>query len=193
MNTELILTKIKEFPIAVAGVVVALIAGVIFFIRGGTVPELEAEMNRAQDTLRVVSQNRNQSIGLKQDVEKLRAFISEMEAQSFDSAERAANINYFYGFEADADIRIISIGQGGAITPRTKGKAPFTELKLHAVVPVEMEAMGTFKDLLTYAHRIRIGDKLARIHSLDFTAGSALETEMTLKATFEILGEYLGK
>lgn len=193
MEAQEVIAKLKQFPIAVAGIAVALLAGIVFSFRVGVVPELEKELNDAQKKLQTITRNSSQSVGLAQDTTQLETFTTQLDERTIDSTQRSTNINYFYGFEDQSNVRITSINQGNAILPPRKGTKPFNSLRRHAIVNISLEAEGAFRDLLNFAHNIRMGQKLTRISRFNFTAGSQTDPTMRMVLIVEVFGESLGK
>jgi hypothetical protein len=159
---NLILDKLKQYPLAVAsGVLLVLFVGVLF-LRGDVVAELSAQEAELVARIRTIDGNIKNSKDLEQEVEALEAHVVSIDERLFNRQERAINTNFFYSFEDKIDILISSVSQLAVEDPALSKDGP-NELKLHSAILYDITVKGTFKEILGFIYEIHRVDPLIRV------------------------------
>ena len=108
---NLIIDKLKEYPVAVISALVFIGCAVVVFMRGDLVAELSLRETELIAQIRTVNDNVIDSRNLEQDVESLQGYVAAIDERLFNRNERSININFFYSFEDKLDIIIANVSQ----------------------------------------------------------------------------------
>ncbi len=172
MDVQFILSKIKQFPVAVGSVVLAILLLVGWYVRGRGLPEMQATMEELEKEVRLIRANADQATGLEDDLTALQELVGQIDDRLMVREERAINVQYFYNFDLEEGlVDIISVNQmavqGGGPGRGAPGQpgAPTN----YELITFSAQAQGTWDEVLQLLYRLRNGDKIMRISSFSMT------------------------
>ncbi|MFQ3223930.1 MAG: hypothetical protein ACI8Z5_000169 [Lentimonas sp.] len=165
--------KLKQYPVAVVGVIVLLLCAGIALLRSGVVDELTIQEDELQARIGTIDRNVRNSKNLEQDVAALDAYVALIDERLFNRKQRSVNTNFFYSFEDTLDILISDVNQMAAEDPSLIKGGP-NELKLYSGVSYEIRVDGSFQEILGFLYEIHNADALMRVAKCEVgVAGSA--------------------
>lgn len=167
-----IMQKLKQYPIAILGVVVLLVCVGFIFLRGGVVEELTTKEEELTGRLRTISSNVKNSKDLEKHVEMVDTYVASIDERLFSRKQRAINTDYFYSFEDDLDILISDVNQNSAEDASLIAGGP-NELKLYSAISYDVQVSGRFQDLLEFLYEIDNADALMRVAEYEVSAAMA--------------------
>jgi hypothetical protein len=169
---NLIIDKLKEYPVAVISALVFIGCAVVVFMRGDLVAELSLRETELIAQIRTVNDNVIDSRNLEQDVESLQGYVAAIDERLFNRNERSININFFYSFEDKLDIIIADVSQLTIEEPALIKGGP-NELSLYSGIVYEIRVGGTFQEILSFMYEIQQVDALMRIANFEVQAATA--------------------
>jgi len=169
---NLIIDKLKEYPVAVISALVFIGCAVVVFMRGDLVAELSLRETELIAQIRTVNDNVIDSRNLEQDVESLQGYVAAIDERLFNRNERSINTNFFYSFEDKLDIIIADVSQLTIEEPALIKGGP-NELSLYSGIVYEIRVGGTFQEILGFMYEIQQVDALMRIANFEVQAATA--------------------
>lgn len=169
---DLIIDKLKEYPVAVISALVFIGCAVVVFMRGDLVAELSLRETELIAQIRTVNDNVIDSRNLEQDVESLQGYVAAIDERLFNRNERSINTNFFYSFEDKLDIIIADVSQLTIEEPALIKGGP-NELSLYSGIVYEIRVGGTFQEILGFMYEIQQVDALMRIANFEVQAATA--------------------
>jgi hypothetical protein len=169
---NLIIDKLKEYPVAVISALVFIGCAVVVFMRGDLVAELSLRETELIAQIRTVNDNVIDSRNLEQDVESLQGYVVAIDERLFNRNERSINTNFFYSFEDKLDIIIADVSQLTIEEPALIKGGP-NELSLYSGIVYEIRVGGTFQEILSFMYEIQQVDALMRIANFEVQAATA--------------------
>lgn len=169
---NLIIDKLKEYPVAVISALVFIGCAVVVFMRGDLVAELSLRETELIAQIRTVNDNVIDSRNLEQDVESLQGYVVAIDERLFNRNERSINTNFFYSFEDKLDIIIADVSQLTIEEPALIKGGP-NELSLYSGIVYEIRVGGTFQEILGFMYEIQQVDALMRIANFEVQAATA--------------------
>lgn len=167
---NLIIERLRQYPVAVLGAVVLLIFAGITFLRGDVVNELSAKETELVARIRTINDNVKNSKNLEQDVESLQGYVAVIDERLFSRDERSINTNFFYSFEDKLDILISDVSQLSTEDPALAKGGP-NELSLYSAIVYEVTVSGTFQEIIGFMYEIQKVDTLMRIANFQVDVG----------------------
>ncbi len=189
MNTQFIIAKIKQYPIAVGGGLVILILAVGIFLRKGKVPELEGELVTIEEQWKAIDFNNRQSTSFAEHMEKISAYGDEIQTRLMVREDKAINQQYFYGLEEDTGIAMNLLSQSDTLPPASPlpGKP---NLSLYSPIEFSVGVSGTFNQVLDFLNQLEHGNYFTRIEG--FSCGNVQGPDMDsvqVSLKMDILGK----
>ena len=108
---NVIIDKLRDYPIAVVGALVFIVCVAVVFVRGDVVPELSVQETELIARLRTINDNVIDSKDLEQDAESLLSYVASIDERLFNRNERSINTAFFYSYEDKLDIIISNVSQ----------------------------------------------------------------------------------
>ncbi len=192
MNTQDLIAKLKPYPIAVAALALALVAGVFFYFRMMSLEEqsrrhesLTTEWKKMEDN---VFKN---SVNLETHLESVKSITQDAERRLIIPSELARNYQYFYRLEASTGVEIISLQQQPAAPEKpapkgsSKAKAPDP---LFSKTGYTMTVSGAYNDLLTFFHVLQHGESFYQLKNFTLQpVKEANERRLSVTLNFDLL------
>ena len=170
---NLIIDKLRDYPIAVVGALVFIVCVAVVFVRGDVVPELSVQETELIARLRTINDNVIDSKDLEQDAESLLSYVASIDERLFNRNERSINTAFFYSYEDKLDIIISNVSQLTDEDPALIEGGP-NELSLHSGIVYEIRVDGTFQEILEFMYEIQQADALMRIANFEVYASTAV-------------------
>ena len=170
---NLIIDKLRDYPIAVVGALVFIVCVAVVFVRGDVVPELSVQETELIARLRTINDNVIDSKDLEQDAESLLSYVASIDERLFNRNERSINTAFFYSYEDKLDIIISNVSQLTDEDPALIKDGP-NELSLHSGIVYEIRVDGTFQEILEFMYEIQQADALMRIANFEVYASTAV-------------------
>ncbi len=189
MNTQELIAKIKQYPIVVGGVILSLILVGAYFTRSGGASALDAKINDMENQLKRFTVNFENSTNLEPQLEEMKTLSAELNERTMDGLQRGLNLDYFYQFERDSNLRIINVAQqeGADTTGETVGKP---KLERFDSIGFIVTAEGKYEDLLSFLYELQHDQYFVRIDSFSAQmASDALQDNIRVELRLEILGK----
>ncbi|WP_269525614.1 GspMb/PilO family protein [Coraliomargarita parva] len=188
MKPKDIIDLIKQYPLAVVCVIVALISAVTYYLRGDILGELTTTETELTSRLRVIDENSKNSKGLEADAKSLEEKVELIESRLFQQDERAINTNFFYSFEDDVDVVISNVNQLPGEDPVFAPKGPHA-LKLHGTLVYEITVNGSFPQLAKLLYALNAADPFIRVSDLQMAQSGKSLTQLDAKIRVVVLAE----
>ncbi len=170
---NVIIDKLRDYPIAVVGALVFIVCVAVVFVRGDVVPELSVQETELIARLRTINDNVIDSKDLEQDAESLLSYVASIDERLFNRNERSINTAFFYSYEDKLDIIISNVSQLTDEDPALIEGGP-NELSLHSGIVYEIRVDGTFQEILEFMYEIQQADALMRIANFEVYASTAV-------------------
>ena len=170
---NVIIDKLRDYPIAVVGALVFIVCVAVVFVRGDVVPELSVQETELIARLRTINDNVIDSKDLEQDAESLLSYVASIDERLFNRNERSINTAFFYTYEDKLDIIISNVSQLTDEDPALIKGGP-NELSLHSGIVYEIRVDGTFQEILEFMYEIQQADALMRIANFEVYASTAV-------------------
>jgi len=188
---NLIIDKLRDYPIAVIGALVFVGCVAVVFVRGDVVADLSVQETELIARIQTINKNVIASKNLEQDVESLLGYVATIDARLFNRNERSINTAFFYSFENKLDIIISNVSQLTDEDPALIKGGP-NELSLHSGIVYEIRVDGTFQEILGFMYEIQKADALMRITNFEVyvsTAQGAAPGTLSAKLRIVVLAE----
>ena len=190
MNPQVILAKIKQYPIAVGGVVFILVIGAAFFLRKSKTPELDGQRAKLESRWNAIQKNTGQSSGIAEDMEKVSDYSTEVISRLMVRDAKALNQQYFYGLEEQTGLTLSLLSQSNAPPPPrpAPGKPNIT---LYSPIEFSVNVEGTFSEVLDFLYRVEHGKYFTRIEgfSTSSSGDSDDDDQIQISLKMDILGQ----
>lgn len=175
--------NIKKHPIGVVCGLIALACGVVLYLHSGDIALSQAENEaRTAEANKMITNVRN-SANLAEQVAEMQALSKELDSRLMRAGQLAVNLQYFYKLEAENEIKLVDVRQGGV---NRAGKMQYVSVQFSLTVT------GTFPQLVNFLNRLQAGRHFCRINSATFnkSGGDADPAgSMNLSLNLDILGQ----
>ena len=188
---NLIIDKLRDYPIAVIGALVFVGCVSVVFVRGVVVAGLSVQETELIARIQTINKNVIASKNLEQDVESLLGYVATIDERLFNRNERSINTAFFYSFENKLDIIISNVSQLTDEDPALIEGGP-NEVSLHSGIAYEVRVDGTFQEILGFMYEIQKADALMRITNFEVyvsTAQGAAPGTLSAKLRIVVLAE----
>ncbi len=170
-----ILTKLRQYPVAIAALGFAAIIAVTITVRSSTLSELEHALEDREREWSRVSNNLKRARDLEAHLEQITEANEAVGKRLMDPSEVAINHDYFYQLERAAGVRLTTLNQGGVVPTRGSNIAGIEEFKQYQLVGYTIALEGEFTNVVAFLNQLRNGHYFARISA--FTANRARQAE----------------
>lgn len=189
MNTQDLIAKVKQYPVFVGGAVLCLILIGVYTMRSGQVSGIESEEQDLSNQLKRYQINFSNSTNLEEHLEEIKALSENLKERTMDSLQRGQNLDYFYQFERESDLRVVSVVQEelADVTGGTEGLPKLDRFNsIGFIVAVE----GKYPDLMAFLYKLQHDRYFIRVDS--FSAQQALDAaqnSIRMELRLQILGK----
>jgi len=180
-GTDLI-TLLKKHPIGVACGLIALVCGVVLYLRADAIDATKQQLDEITKQSEVMVSNVRNSAGLALQVETIRQATKQLESRLVKANQLATNLQYFYRLESDTGVKLTDVRQNQ--TGRAGGG-------LFVGIPYVVTLQGTFKQVLEFLQRVESGKHLSKYSSISFNKAAGTDANsglLSVSMNIELLG-----
>jgi hypothetical protein len=179
MNSADLVTFLKKHPISVVCGLIAVICGVLLYLRSGNIAASQAELEASSAQASRMIANVRSANGLAEHVTEMQAFSKEVEGRLMKASQLAVNLQYFYKLETENEVKLVEVRQGGTLNRRSQ----------YAGIPFTVTIQGTYTHVMNFLNRVQDGRHFCRINSAVFTKVGGTASDMNLNLNLELLGQ----
>ncbi len=188
MNKELVIAKLKQYPVVVVcGVLV--IAGLIAsYLRLDILPSLVEQQEDLDRRWNVMRENDVAAVGLPEQIERIEEFLENVDERLLSPTDIAGNYRSFYQVEFNSGVNITNLVQGN---PSAAGDGVFKpRLEHFTSIPYRVTLEGRFDQVLQFTHELEYGELLVRVDSFELLPAGGRDSRadrVRLNLTMEVL------
>jgi hypothetical protein len=195
MNSQLIITKCKSYPIAAVSVVVTIILILVINLRGMGHAELQNRYDEAnRGWIRMEENLFKNSVNLETHLETAETITQDVRERLIRPSQLAQNYQYFYRLESSTGVKINNLQQQPS-APRPPAEngarrgAPAPE-PLFSQVGYTMSLTGSFNGVLNFLHALENGPHFYQLKNFTLQRGGEADTrEISVTMIFDLLGQ----
>jgi hypothetical protein len=180
MNSADLVAFLKKHPIGVVCGLIAIICGVVLYLRSGNIAASQAELEASSAQAARMASNVKNASGLPEQVAEMQAFTKEVDGRLMKAGQLAVNLQYFYKLETENEVKLIGDPRQGSVG-RAKGQ--------YTGVPFAVTVQGPFPNVMNFLNRVQNGRHFCHISSATFTKVGGTTGEMNLSLNLELLGQ----
>jgi len=189
MNLELILSRLRQYPVATGASLLALILAVTAYLRMDAVPQLMRSEGDLSTEVATMDRNVTQAVSLPEHAERIRSAVVAINERLMEQDQKAINYQYLYDLERESRVRITGMAQNDVITD-ARQRAGRPNPSLFIGVPFNVTVQGPFGAVMEFLHRLETGRRFARIDVFSLaSAPGDTPDNVALTLQFEILGK----
>lgn len=185
MNIQVIIAKIKQYPVAVGAVVLAVVLLAVLYMRSGEIPEMEARQQSLSSEVETYEKNETAAVELDSHLEQLNSLTSKIDNRLMDRSRLTGNVAYFYNFEEEGKLDIESVNQV-PLGNMSRAQEREAAKRIYDEIDFTIQVEGTFERLIQFVHDLRMGEKIVRVEDIGISPVSGNQTSPRLRATFSI-------
>lgn len=193
MNTEQLIAKLKQYPIAVIGGIAAVVFAVVIYFTMGAPDSLRQEDAKLESQWATMDRNRTMAINLDTELAQAKKVVEAVKGKLISIQNKTANYQHFYQLEVASGATIINVFQEDV--PRAADPAKPSPT-LYNVVVVRLELQGTLEQVATFFEKLYSGDRVLRVDNYTLTSGTGERGQATtsgnlvrITSTIELLAE----
>jgi len=179
MNSEQLLAKLKQYPLAVGCVLVIIVMLVLSFLRGDRISALQAEADQLQAQDEVIDANAKNAHELPKNLETLQEIAENIDSRVIDPEANTDNYRYFLGMAEAANVQLVDPSTGKVSQPK--------DMKVYPLVNIPLQVTGEFKNVLKFVYLLRTGNYIIRIDRMLLTpregGGNVYRVSLNLETT----------
>lgn len=164
--------KLKEYPLAIVCGLVILVCIALHFIRGGVIDSFQTREFELNGRLRLIEKNKLHSQGIAEELEHLEATLEPMDERLFMRDQSALNTNFFYAYEDELDVTVISVSQLAGLEPLTSKGGPY-ELKEHSAIMFEVTVEAAYSGILSFLDKMNADQPFMRVAELQLSESNS--------------------
>jgi Tfp pilus assembly protein PilO len=188
MNTQNIKAAVLKHRVASVSIVVAVVLAGVWFLRHGTLGEVESRLDTERQQSQRLTANVSNAALLEEHLKAIQDAQKAIESRLVSPAILGDNQAYFYKIGTEAGIKFLDLRQNLV----TAGKAPKTT---GSYVPVSftVSLRGSYANILAFLRHLENGSAFSRIVSGTVSPASQGDEknkveEINLNLTVELLG-----
>ncbi|WP_309385536.1 hypothetical protein [Cerasicoccus frondis] len=163
MNSQQILTKLKQYPLAAICVLIVIVMLALTYLRSSNLPNLNAEYDTLQEEADIISRNSSNAVDLAANLDELNKLVANVDSRLIDADSITANYRYFLAMGERSKIRYANDPPAASYSApaslKTYASAEFTSVSIQ----------GSYENVLNYLYELRTGDYLMRVNSLSIS------------------------
>lgn len=177
-----LITQIKEYPVALTGIAIALVLAVLILLNGNRLPELEQEEAELISQLKRMERNAVNAVHLDQQLAEARQLVGAIDDRLMNLQDRTVNFRHFLALEEQFGV-VLSDPRLATDLPGRSGSAHYGSIHYRIAI------RGLLNNCLGFVEKLRTGLYLVRIHSLELTAGGVGD-EVVMQVDFRVMGKH---
>lgn len=197
MNTQDLIAKAKQYPIASVALGLSLLLAAFFYIRGMSHSEDLARRDKANAEWQTIEENvLKNSVNLETHLEMAQRLSQDVKGRLIQPTELAQNYQYFYRLEATTGVKINSLQQQPPPPPAPAAAAPAGgERKSPAPPPLfskvgyTLSVSGQFHQVLHFLHALENGEHFYHLNTFSIQRAAQADNRLlTATMSFHLLG-----
>ena len=166
MSLSVISKKIKQYPVLVVSLVIVLLCGTLFIMRGPRIQQFQNEITRLEREWSSIQTNLERSSGLDSDIADIQAGLDQIRSRLMHTDEVAANYEFFYSMEKESGVQFMGFSQG---IPNDGSALKISKDKLthFSVLPCDITMNGTLSQILTFMNLLDHQEYIIRYELLN--------------------------
>lgn len=168
MNTEQLLAKLKQYPVAVIGAAATLVFGIAIYFTMGAPAELRKQDSALETQWSVMDANRTRAVNLDAELAKAKEAVDSIKGKLLSIQNKTANYQYFYDLEVASGATIVNVFQEDS--PRASDPAKPSPT-LYGVMVVRLELQGSLEQVAAFFDRLYAGERLLRVENYTISSG----------------------
>ncbi len=166
MNLSVISKKIKQYPLLVVSLVIVVLCGTLFIMRGPKIKQFQDEITRLDREWENVQTNLERSAGLDVDIADIQSGLEQIQSRLMHADEVAANYEFFYSMEKESGVQFMGFSQG---VPSDGSSLQLSKAKLEhfSVLPCDIAMNGNISQILTFMNLLDHQDYIIRFDLLN--------------------------
>jgi hypothetical protein len=184
MSNEQLFALIKKNPLSVGCAVLALLIGVVIYLRGDLVAETTKLLEEKTAEGERLNANVNNAAQLPEQLAAITEARAEIEKRFVRGIDLAQNLQYFYRLEADTGAKILTLRQNPPASVKPGAKA--------ALGPVSFSVsfQGPYFTVMEFLRRLENGLHYSRITAAGISTTAANRNgPLTVSVTVELFGQ----
>jgi len=172
MNSEQIIAKLKQYPVAAVGLVLTLVLAVVYYLRMPVLPELRDTFDNYEKQVEQINQNKKNSVDLDAHLKQANEIVSNIEKRLIDPDASIANSGYFLRLREES---AINFGSGTVPKPSyfdvddKKNKNDARATKVYAQMEYKLKLEGELAKVLDFIYRLKTGHHLFVVDSISIS------------------------
>ncbi|GHB94260.1 hypothetical protein [Cerasicoccus arenae] len=180
MNTQQLIAKLKQYPLAVGCTLVLVVMLVLGFLRSDRLPELNTQYDALQQEAEKINSNSQNAVDLAANLEKLNALVSNIESRLIDTDANTDNYRYFLGMAERAGVNLVD--------PSTGTRKGDPNMKVYPIVEFNLSISGSFENVLKFLYELRTGRHIMRVESLSIIPKDSPSMKYNVQASIIVNG-----
>lgn len=169
MNTEQLLSKLKQYPIATIGGILAFVLAIVIYFTMGAPAGLKVKDAELEGHWNTMDANRTKAVNLSTELAKAKETVESVGTKLISIQNKTANYQYFYELEVASGATIINVFQEDA--PRAADPAKPSPT-LYSLVVVRLELQGSLEQVATFFEKLYAGERVVRVDNYTISSGS---------------------
>jgi len=184
MTNEQLFAVIKKNPISVGCGILALLIGVVIYLRMDLVPDAAKLLEEKTAEGERLNANVNNAAQLPEQLAAITGARAEIEKRIIRNADLAQNLQYFYRLEADTGVKILSLRQSPMAPVKPEAKSPLVGIGFG------LSFQGPYLTVLEFLRRLENGTHYCRVTAAGMsTTGGDRNGPITVSVSLELLGQ----
>ncbi len=184
MTNEQLFALIKKNPLPVGCGVLALLIGVVIYLRMDLVPETTKLLEQKTAEGERLHANVNNAAQLPEQLAAITEARTEIEKRLVRGVDLAQNLQYFYRLEADTGVKILTLRQNPMAQVKPGAKPALTG------VGFNVSFQGPYLTVMEFLRRLESGTHYSRFTAVSVgVAGSNRTAPLTFSVSLELLGQ----
>lgn len=185
MNAELLLEKLKTYPLAIICSVLGLACALGIYFRSSFANELSIQETDLSAKVRLIEENVKNAFNLKEQVEELSALTKQIDERLFYPQQKAININFFYKVQEQYGVDFSAMTEQSAAPIYSKGGP--RELSLYSTMVYNLALTSSFGEVLELMHGLEESNPLIRIGSFRVADAGGEAKEDKVNAALNVI------
>lgn len=193
MNFGSLLIALKRhLTLTICGVLAAM-GCVFYYVRSEQVTRLESDFRDLEISRMRMFKNLKSGRGIETHVQDMEALASQAKERLFKVDDLAGNYDYFFRIEGKSGVKLSGLQQN-VKKPDERDRRSRRQRIPYQEINYEMNATGSFEQLLNFLRQVERGQAFAVVQSLNLSVAGRGETgHPNMMVGIAILGEKAGK
>lgn len=159
-----LIALIKKQPVAFGCAFVALICGVLLYLRSDATDTARQTFETKDGEAQKMEANVRHLAGLPEETDQMQEAGRQFEARLVRAGQLATNLQFFYRTEAETGVKLLDVRQNPIPAVRAG-----TVRGAYSPVPFAVSIQGSFPQVYAFLRRLETGPHFARFNQVTFT------------------------